>query len=192
MNLEETLFILGADDLEMDAIEGILKNIDPAHYCYALDNNGVRVDNSNAYTSSVKAGTPIRGYFTVVDPTKYTNFVLVECSIHIDGWVKEWGGNSDDVEVFKFDHWYLYPEEKVIEKSALGQVLLYLIDYLPYTTEGGVKWDEEGNLLHIKKIVIPQYLKIIAACDHCPNLARAGKIPGLSKEEVEDFLAKSG
>lgn len=110
LNLNYTMFILGADDPEMSEIEKFLKN-EARNIIYACVNN-YRVAHHTAY------GQKFDSIFDLQN--SYEKFIFVECSDIREKEMK--------IEISHVDHHnpgdpgYGFPKEKFWEASSIGQI----------------------------------------------------------------------
>ncbi len=102
------IFMLGSKDIEMDAIENVLK-ANGLPYGYALDENGKRCHPRNAY-KAVGTDAP----WSVDD---FDEIVLVECSMNLGG--RKFATVDHH---FKGNPGYGMPAEQAVAASSLGQI----------------------------------------------------------------------
>ena len=174
------LFVLGASDPEMAAIENLLRNCGQA-FVYALQDDGQRVHPGSAYRhcrpSSKEISLAIYGEpdWDITD----INLAYVEC------------GNPAHLATgdIRIDHHrpgdpgYGQPPSEYWEASSLGQVyeLLTLKDFYV-----------EGRQLGIDNF--PQNwgeLKMVAAADHCLAAAYKDQCPEVDPQALRAWRIKS-
>lgn len=155
------LFVLGASDPEMQAIEKLL--IDGGvSYCYAVGADGQRVHTGNAYKSADTRWPDASGNGPAWGGITH----LVEC-----GAVPSACLRPDVVQVDHHrpgDPGYGKPPLKFLFASSAGQVI---------------------SLLGIPEI--PYDLVMCAAADHCLTAAYRGECPGVDPEEVMAWRIKT-
>lgn len=156
------VFVLGAPDMEMSAIEDMLLKY-KVPYLYAFY-KGQRVNASTAYISNY-IGAPNGG------PNDYhhargtkTVYVFVECAFVVKG--KKWLGHRIDHHQ-DGDFGYAMGPDKYWEGSSIGQAVDFLIKRCGIDVE-----------------VTPK-MRYIAASDHCPNAAYRGECAGICKEMLK-------
>lgn len=154
------IWVLGAPDPEMEAIETLLRECGE-QVAYALD-GADRVRADRAY-----AGTSVR-YATDCGEAGHTeSWYLVECAVPV----------PDTSTVTRIDHHrpgdpgYGRPPSEFLSASSLGQVIAQLahLDRLPETWP----WGE-----------VPRDLLLAAAADHCLGAAYRGECPGVDPETL--------
>lgn len=179
-------FVLGAADPEMNFIEQSIRSLFPAAEIYVagnVDEYGAfkRCHPGNAYKAShvkcelsdsiveLQPATPdslgtIRG----LQP------VFIECNVPVVGW----NGNYSVDHHNPGDKGYGGSPEHYWESSSVGQIfnLLHFWGAHPLKLERAF----EGT----KRFVV-------AASDHCPSHAYAGRCPGIEVEELHLFRAET-
>jgi hypothetical protein len=110
--MSKDVFILGASDIEMNAIEALLTRVKARWYAATV--NGIRVKPGMAYQANGLKGFPAR---RKLDPART---VMVEC--HLTGFepAKIIDHHNEG------DPGYEMPPERYLEGSSLGQVAAYL------------------------------------------------------------------
>lgn len=199
--MTEFLFILGASDPEMSAIERLLAEC-RIPFAYATV-DGVRVHPGNAYRAddcSVSCGEFLYS----------ESRVFVECRPASSMMLMQ--GDSDTF----IDHHnpgdpgYGLPPERLLEGSSIGQVICFLAKALPHNaamslwkTEQKVWGCPAGSIVRLNgdhivtrespapPLVIPADLVLIAAADHCLAAAYAGKCPGVNPAALAAWRVKS-
>lgn len=162
------LFILGAADPEMAAIESLLADRGE-QIAYAVGPDGDRVVAGNAYRAI--------GYQYSDDMSLYTRFdgdvVLVEC-----------GGDLPAPAVVVDHHWpgdpgYGQPPAAFAAASSIGQVLALLYrNAQKHERDGLVSFMSDEQLL-------------IAAADHCLAAAYRGECPGVDPDALMRWRVES-
>lgn len=156
------MWILGAPDVEMAAIESILKKAGQ-QVSYAISKNGKRVHVGNAY----QAIPPVEQFDEIY-------FVETDCKIegvHIDH------HRPGDVG-------YGRPPVEFFEASSIGQVLTELtrLGILFYSYKG---WYISECIITLEEALF------IAAADHCLAAAYRNECPGVDAEELMEWRIKS-
>lgn len=169
-----TLFVLGAPDPEMQAIERLLTEAGQ-RYAYALGPDGRRVHPGNAYASTAMSG-PI--YHSV------GRIILVECGPASEGASLDWlrlgvvPGHESEAdtacEVVRVDHHS--PGDPGYGKSPA--------DYLAGSSIGQV-WPL------LRSDPVPQDILMVAAADHCLAAAYRGECPGVEPDALMRWRAES-
>jgi hypothetical protein len=186
-----TLWILGASDPEMNAIEKLLAECGQT-FGFAVDNQGKLVHPGNAYEA---AGVFLGGDLTAGTRVLLAapRVVLVEC-----------GGPAlkrleDSWEVIRCDHHrsgdpgYRVTPDKFLPASSIGQVISRLArdGLLPpswprettfFVDHGTFQLTPDGWAVGYpphKVVHIPENLVMVAAADHCLGAAYAGLCPGI-------------
>lgn len=106
-NMEKVLFVLGATDLEMKAIEKLLSKNNVA-YKYATELDGNLLKPANAYSAFL--------HLDADEQNKYDTFVLVECKLH-----ELSAENYHNIEMVYIDHHF-----NGKEVSSIHQLSEYL------------------------------------------------------------------
>lgn len=167
--LAKHVFILGAPDPEMNAIEQVLRELQ-AHVVYAgvkTDTGIARCHPGNAYS--------VNGVIDGVEETFPPSFVWVECFP-----AKEIYPGSTHVRI---DHhnpgdWgYGRPAAQFWEASSIGQLWYYL--------QG---WGFGPAFLDSLKGFRNKYY--VAAGDHCPAHAFKGRCPGVDPRKLFELRAE--
>lgn len=201
------LFVLGADDPEMSAIESLLHE-SGQQFTYARGPSGPRVIPPTTY----QAVMPDQ-----VDGI--TDVVFIECDI-ATGTRVDWLQN---VDLHFVDHHrpgdpgYGCGPTEFLPASSIGQVITLLAqaDALPPWERSGTRVGILGNLLRFPTgwnterwevmatadtplrecdtthlgdyLYIPENLVVIAAADHCLAAAYAGQCPGVHTRSLREF-----
>lgn len=189
------LWVLGAPDPEMSAIETILME-SGENITYAIIDGGDgrfrRVNPGEAYSSSVTINGALEESLC-----SGLQVELIECNL--PGCVRQGG------EVRRYDHHrqgdrgHGKPPDEFLEASSLGQVVLRLhgLRLLPWpiASQGilgaGVPTDrfvEAGGWMltdGLNEYQIPPELVVVAAADHCLAAAYAGRCPGVDRKLLE-------
>lgn len=161
------LFVLGADDLEMSAIENLL-TVCGLSYVYATV-DGKRCHGGNAYRANgwIDSSSGHHG-----DSASGTQLVCVECSVTLRADRAPWTISIDHHR--PGDPGYGGKPEHFWESSSLGQIIRFLGDRMLFP---------EGWL-------IPEDHYYIAAADHCLGHAYADRCPGIDSEKLLDYRVK--
>jgi hypothetical protein len=188
-----TLWILGAADPEMMAVESALRAAG-LDYAYAAA-DGKRCHGGNAYRATgVIPNSPAVSF----DTTGFARIILVECEM--PGW---WGGDSGDPDhpapvVIKVDHHrpgdpgYDRPPQEFLPASSLGQVLGLLHEGRWEYAE----WRHCGQHWALTKLGLPFYFassmdRLIVAADHCLAAAYRGRCPGVNPDDLMRWRAET-
>lgn len=180
--MKKALFILGAPDDEMDAIQEILEALHIA-YMLALDEHGKRISLRSADKVAISTSVIVHGGQDRVDEkwrsNDYTHIFWVECiplQLH-----QQWIINNCEKQYYLNHHrpgdaGYNLPPEQYWSASALGQVI-NVIRCPPRGLQITPK-----TMLDINVITQPRawLLEHIAAADHCLRDAYRGRCPGIS------------
>lgn len=193
---EGTLFVLGAHDPEMEAIEALLRRCG-ARYVYAESAPGVRVHPGNAYRSSVPAEIPAG-----------TLVYLVECARSPEQPVRGQMSGAPTAELvpdwgywteIRIDHHragdpgFGRPPEDFWAASSIGQACAVLGSHAPpewdrrFAARENAYWHDSPREGYITQI--PLELLMVAAADHCLGAAYAGKCPGVDPDALMSFRA---
>lgn len=182
--MENAIFILGAADPEMAAIEALLRDAG-VRYAYAVDAAGVRVHPGNAYRAAGYLDNgrvfPMGSTYGVYVPTAY----LVECSLPNDP-ISCDGHDGQIWPTVVIDHHrpgdpgYGLPPDLYLAASSIGQVLSVLCDAgtLP------------GNPMTYCRLSRPDLL-LVAAADHCLEVAYRSRCPGVDPDALMRWRAES-
>lgn len=200
------LWILGAWDPEMEAIEALLRGCGEDDI-YARDANGDRVHPGNAYRSEAHS----------VDLYEDTDVYLVECEPRLEGRLTECPPTGRICNVRRIDHhrsgdagFGVAPQHFMLA-SSIGQVISHLgreglLDHwsatemspslflralqgygLAYCTEQQRHAVLSGGQWRL----IPRSLVLTAAADHCLGAAYRGECPGVDPDALMQWRAKS-
>lgn len=153
-----TLWILGAPDPEMAAIERLLRD-DGRRVAYAVGPDGHRVHPGNAYQA---AGATPDGATLAELLDQGERIALVECggpSIDPDCWVRIDHHRPGDPG-------YGRPPAEYWPASSLGQVARMILTPAPSVRDA------------------PTELLLVAAADHCLGAAYQGECPGVDPEAL--------
>lgn len=159
--MDKVIFVLGAKDVEMNAIEQLLKQAG-VQYVYACDNAGKRCHPGNAYKATGFSGE-------VPDNDR---IVRVECNGPAFDWIDTTRITVVDHH-FPVDPGYGKGPEEYLEASSIGQTWQILRDEL-----GLIYWGTD----------IP--LDYVAAADHCLEAAYRGKCPKIDPEKLKEYRIK--
>lgn len=187
--IENRLFILGADDPEMQAIEKLLIDCG-CSVAYAIGSDGNRVHPGNAYKVNDLS-------YTVGEAIE-CQFVWVECAPNTDIL------RSDDSIVIDHhrpgDPGYGKPPAEFLSASSIGQVVAVLIES-GVLTEYSPTLDDEGTPSEslpsgwcnrdIEIVLTCRDCLMIAAADHCLGAAYQGQCPGVNPDELMAWRVKS-
>src|SRR5690606_1122518 len=198
------LWILGAPDPEMAAIESLLRECGE-RVEYALDDRGERVTAATAYRCPVP------------EVPEGATVYAVECLDAVpEGWVRIDHHRPGDPG-------YGRPPSEFLPASSLGQVIAELsrLGRLPVVWRcqeqglesapiGCVKWNPYGpywhvgitpadasrrlswgELLYDHSLVLPHVLVLTAAADHCLGAAYRGECPGVDPDALMHWRAES-
>lgn len=178
--LDNVLFVLGASDPEMQAIESLLKD---RHFGYAAirnpDGNILRVHPGNAYV----ANCIISANGDVIWPLDDDHIVQIECAVR--------GFVVDSIDHHRpGDPGYGMPPELFFEASSIGQLVAYLCK------TGLLHPEYFGNLRRAVKsgdniVSEDQEIVMTAAADHCLEAAYRGKCPGVDPNILMAWRIKS-
>lgn len=197
------LWVLGAADREMAAIETLLKGAQQ-EIVYAYDTNGIRVTNFNAYKAELPG---------VLKRDPETSVITVECN---------WSHKYRSVKLRRlfaisdrmYGHWIDVISTATLAKefmaiSSLGKVIRYLVE-----RDLGPLWPQHAQTIrkerHTKGDIyyhldwgwvvqtqtnetfmeIPKELVLVAAGDMCLNLAYRGQACGVDAWELRRFRTK--
>lgn len=182
------IWILGAQDPEMQAIESLLRDCGE-RVAYAVRADGGRVTPREAYSA---VGFMVDGELH----TRGGDIVTVEC-----------GGDFGET-LLDIDHHhpgdpgYGQPPAAFMGASSLGQVVsdLARLRILPdswvaaeYAGGGAphiLGWRAGSTSVMPEVLIIPTDLVIAAACDHCLGAAWQGQCPGVSRDDVREYRAR--
>ncbi len=216
-----TLWVLGAPDPEMAAIEALLRAAgEPVEYATKA---GRRVTAETAYQAdpphlvdSTLAIAALLSGETAADPSTYGTVYRVECSWHPDCSLKQ-AAQLGQSEVVVIDHHrpgdpgYGRPPAEFLAGSSIGQVIAHLARLglltwerlpwmvagvpgalvAPYTAPGA---DDPDWWVYVAPDVIarvPHDLVLTAAADHCLGAACRGKCPGVGLVALLQWRAVS-
>lgn len=169
------IWILGAPDPEMEAIETLLRERGET-VLYALTADGRRVAPGSMYSaqlgSAIEADVIYEVECMIADRSMLLSPLCVTIDHHRPG-----------------DPGYGRPPEEFLAASSLGQVLEVLGVAVLYAhrDEHGL-WDGMP-LPATEPSMSPRDAMLIAAADHCLGAAYAGKCPGVDPEELGRFRA---
>jgi hypothetical protein len=195
------LFVLGAADPEMQAIEALLRAAGEK-FAYATTAAG-RCHPGNAYKAdrlvAVFGGDPVREELRPVDLPRTGQVVLVECDLPGCFCRAEENPEGFMGEVTVIDHHrpgdtgYSRGPEEFLTASSVGQVLV--------TLRGGyLSLDGMGEWRHYNPAsagsedvpeLVDNKLLIVAAADHCLEAAYRGRCPGVDPDELMQWRAAS-
>lgn len=201
---DSRLWVLGAADTEMAAIENLLASIDE-QVAYAIGPNGEHVNSGNAYRTI--------GFQYPGDPDFFECFngeiITIECS---SGRQKRVAHTIDHHHLG--DPGYGLPPYRFLEGSSIGQVVSlmsrlglipwekhrrhdYAIDTgsLSYGEPGGWEVVTDGHRQpegsHYWASLIPQEIVFTASADHCLGAAYRGECPGVEPEDLMQWRVES-
>lgn len=207
--MQNRIWILGASDPEMTAIESLLRQCGE-RVVYAESAPGVRVHSGNSY----RALWPSELGGGLSD----TDLYLVECAVVYDPLISPiWGGTRS---TYILDHHrpgdpgYGRPPADFFKSSSIGQVVITLArlgvcawplaggadsGQAVWVDSGGVTWlpvcrqwlDKFGGKSPCSWAVVPREIVLTAAADHCLGAAYAGQCPGVDPDELLAFRAAS-
>jgi len=213
--MKDMLFVLGAPDPEMQAIEGLLKECGVA-YAYAVDPEDQRVHPGNAYKAENFIAPPEAELPETLDDWE---IVEVECAVR---------PRVPGVAYTTIDHHrpgdpgYGRPPSEFLAASSIGQVVTELArldlwpppgddcvrDWTPtncrpmwlgesYEDPHGVGgwWivgeDSVGCCHRLPYAAVDQDLILAAAADHCLAAAYRGECPGVDPDELMKWRAET-
>lgn len=159
--MDERLWILGAGDPEMEAIEGLLRSVGE-NVVYAM-NSGKRVHPGNAYKGEISSNTT---------SLSATEIFLVECEVPVMEGV--WWTVIDHHR--PGDPGYGQPPENFWEASSVGQVFAKLEEIY------GEHFADEQSV---------NQLRLVAAADHCLGSAYRGECPGIDPNALMEWRIRS-
>lgn len=195
----KTVYILGAPDHEMAAIEAMLRERGLPYMYAAAD--GRRVHGGNAYRADDVIIPPhlqpdmvrlpqMPDYDTAGMPQQACEVVTVECDVH------SITGRTDLYLVSRVDHHrlgdpgYGRPPEAFFAASSIGQMYQRLhCGYFTSWTDGE-RWYYHTPDASIEVggadcwTAVPESDVLTAAADHCLEAAYAGQCPGVSRDEL--------
>lgn len=195
------LYVLGASDPEMEAIEKLLVGYgQPFVYAEIPGSPGKRVHPGCMYRAALPADAP-----------RARNYVLVECAFAEGG-----GGPAEGAEVITVDHHrpgdagFGLPPHRFLEASSVGQVYLHLVarygltgcDDLRFATaweldiDNTHTWyvDSSATTGAIQRSAcegVPMWIVHTAAADHCLAAAYRGECPGVDPDALMQYRAKA-
>lgn len=212
------VFILGADDPEMQAIERLLKDIPGVAYTYATK-DGQRVHPRNAYSEGVTAEVPCR--FLNNGGQLSIPYVTVECRVD---------SLHGCEPLARIDH---HRPGRFLEGSSIGQILSLLAadQEIPWDTGGKMLFcpeycgqntlDLEAGEFGVEKLFrrtpdnpfanipyhvwwvglgrvhgrsfgcyVPDHIVLTAAADHCLAAAYRGECPGVDPDALMKWRAE--
>lgn len=164
-------FVLGAGDPEMNAIAQGLTNLNANFGFAAIE--GTRVNAGQAY----KANSVLLPSGSVSYQAQHLagyDVVLVECGFPQDFWGARY--------VIRVDHHnpgdpgYGRPPAEFLQASSIGQV----IDHMENTWSVINAATAFGGM---------EFVRLVAAGDHCPGHAYQGKCPGVTRDALMAFRA---
>ena len=193
------LWVLGASDPEMAAIETLLAQAGESVAYATLA--GARIHPGNAYQAETLSDFP-HGPIDEV--------VLVECGFkepdQVLGLVFGQTGGHGKVTIVDHhrpgDPGYGCRSEEFLAASSIGQVYLILqgreIEFEFVLGQWRISWwsdpQEEGGLgtdHHSLGDIVSQEIILVAAADHCLEVAYRGKCPGVDPDELMKWRAKT-
>lgn len=166
----DLLFVLGANDPEMQAIERLLQGEGVA-YAYAVGPDGGRVHPGNAYTAT---------HYSSSAPAPGTTIVFVECDVP---------DLRHAYECLTIDHHrpgdpgYGRPPAAFWAASSVGQVISLLCDdsaLHPEFFDNLAAAMESGSYVPESE----RTYVLAAAADHCLAAAYRGECPGVDPDEL--------
>lgn len=193
------LWILGAADPEMEAIEALLRECGET-VAYAADDSGCRVTPHNMYRA------------TRVDAPDDVDLAVCECYLvecggdYLDVWCATIAGRIDHHR--PGDPGYGRPPADFLAASSLGQVIVELgtlqtLTWRALTSVPGAypsgslirrDWEGAGRAWLVSTgdawRVIPEHLVLTAASDHCLGAAYRGECPGVDPDALMRFRAE--
>jgi len=187
--MRKRLWVLGAPDPEMEAIEQLLAD-EGETFAYALDADGARVHPGNAYRTvnvSSSAGPDD-------DPEGWIVY-FVECDL-------PGCDPSPNIDHHRpGDHGYGRPPEEFLPASSIGQVWEILHGFPVFR---GGRWTDgtytdshqgPGDFDRVPGeedlCEIPREIILVAAADHCLGAAYRGECPGVDPDELMTWRAES-
>lgn len=159
------VFVLGANDPEMQLIENLLRERGE-EVAYAMV-DGKRVHPGNAYSADF---LPISHY-----PQNEMIFVECEC------WQLRLAPHIDHHR--PGDPGYGKPASEFLSASSVGQVYARLNAGLPYVLGGDGQWYIDNGSGYPEWLV-PREVVLAAAADHCLGAAYRGECPGVKPDEL--------
>ena len=168
----ELLWVLGAPDPEMAAIETVLRECNQRVAYATLAGERVRPD--TAYKAD---GTTL--------PLDKYHVVFVECCGQTLGRIARHGAHRIDHHR-PGDPGYGKPPAEFLAASSIGQVLVLLAKIGCLDAWPGVD-APEGR----RAVVVPQELVFTAAADHCLAAAYRGECPGVDPDALMRWRAES-
>jgi hypothetical protein len=206
--MDDVVYVLGAPDPEMEAIERRLLKAAGCRYAYATGADG-RVHPGSAYAAvgaALPSGEPVA--LAGVEPV-----VVIECAV----------AGVEPVVVIDHhrpgDPGYGRPPDEFLPASSIGQAVSYIIGTNPLAAEK-LGWpdlalEEDGTIGHLRYIQhgwyvctsraiepdgtpttsrwaqIPEEIVLTAAADHCLAAAYRGECPGVDPDELMRWRAAS-
>jgi len=185
VDLKEFSFLLGAEDPEMNVIEGVLSALN-LKFEYAVKNS-IRVNPTNAYEAE-----------NDIDVIKT---IFIECDV-------KYNNNKKGVLLdhhHKNDYGYHKDAKDFLDASSIGQLFKILLNHkkekmlkifmlktYKLNKQDGYYYDKKWIYV-LKKIavVIPDRLVKIAAIDHCLHEAYLNMCPGVDSESLLDVRLTS-
>lgn len=204
--INSRLWVLGAGDPEMAAIEKLLREAGE-RVAYAIV-GGARVHPGNAYRAQTLSEYPMGPLDEVI---------LIECGFEdpdqVLGLVFGAAGGHGKVTVVDHhrpgDPGYGQPAERFLSASSIGQVIALLAKGLKDEVFAGwtPEWAGHGTLptgefyrdpcghwavqgVH-SGYEVPEQAVLTAAADHCLEAAYRGKCPGVDPQELMEWRAKT-
>lgn len=185
--MNNRVWILGAPDPEMAAIESLLRECGE-HVEYALDNRGERVTPATAYRCplpEVAVGSPV---------------YAVECiDVLPKGWVRIDHHRPGDPG-------YGRPPAEYLTASSIGQVIsvllaVYYHQMPPMALAGtdsasALHWTQLGALAWCSWypvsdcFIVNDWVRYTAAADHCLGAAYRGECPGVDPDALMRWRAE--
>ena len=183
------IFLLGAKDPEMDAIEKILQENGQKYIYASID--GERCHPGNSYVSD-HFYTDNNSYLASNDLGKYNSIVYIECNT-----VKEYKNTVYIDHHKEGDYGYDMDHKDFLEASSIGQLIKYLIEdssfkgeskdfYMRSFLDGFLYFDDKWSYRKSDNefITIPKEYVVIAASDHSLLQAYQGDCLGIDKNKL--------
>jgi hypothetical protein len=193
--MTDRIWILGASDPEMDAIERLLLGCGE-YVAHALDAAEQRVRPYNAYRGVVHRY--INGYGALHTPETW---YLVECVVLYPEPTSL--GREDIPEIVTIDHHrpgdpgFGVRPAAFMRASSIGQVIneLARLDVLPRNWQSASSSIDRCDPVVVLPsgmfARVPRDLVLTAAADHCLGAAYQGKCPGVDPDELMQWRAES-
>ncbi len=209
------LWVLGASDPEMTAIERLLTETGE-RIAYAAGSDGKRVHPGNAYAAIGRVGHDLKSVPMDSTLTVTTEHIYVECSVLGNPNRNEWtyltGLRGRRIDHHRCgDPGYGRPPEEFLDASSIGQVISELgrLGRIPgdwnsigcaginvgrfWSSSDGDWFVGIGQLLPCDNasFQIPLDLVLIAAADQCLEAAYRGRCPGVKPDALMRWRVES-